>query len=247
MAGLGGDIAYGPAPRRTRPLHQRCAAGLLTGLLYAGLVLVFIRGTVIHAVRAPQRDALVRLDKDTPKPPPVLPFRVQQIKPAPVDAAPPQFSIAPDPSPTAPPAATAPPQPAPTPSSGTAQTAAAYIDPEYLKLISIHIQHYYLYPTRAAGHDWEGKVVVQFTIDKGGTLLASAVARTSGLSVLDDEALAMVRQASPLPPIPDRMHMNQMNAVVPICFRAQQGVTSMSFGRSGFNALPGTGGNGACP
>ena len=149
----------------------------------------------------------------------------------PVDAAPPQFTIAPDPSPAAPVAAAAPPQPSPAPSSGTAQTAAAYIDPEYLKLISVHIQHYYVYPTRAVGHDWEGKVVVQFTFEKNGALLASAVARSSGVSVLDDEALTMVRQASPLPPIPDRMHMNQMSAVVPICFHAQQGVTSMSFGR----------------
>ena len=72
MAGLGGDISYGAAPRRHRPLHQRCAAGFLTGLLYAGLVVVFIRGTVIHAVRAPQPDTLVRLDENKPKPPPVI-------------------------------------------------------------------------------------------------------------------------------------------------------------------------------
>jgi protein TonB len=245
MAGLG-DISYGAAPRRTRPLHQRCAAGLLTGLLYGGLIVIFIRGTVIHAVHTPQPDTLVRLDDNKPKPPPVMTFQARPIKLQPVDAAPPQFTIAPDPSPIAPPAAASPPQPSPAPASGTAQTAAAYIDPEYLKLISIHIQRYYVYPTRAAGHDWEGKVVVQFTIEKDGLLLASAVARSSGVSVLDDEALTMVRQASPLPPIPDRMHMNQMSAVVPICFRAAQGVTSMSFGRGGFIAMPAQAANGSC-
>jgi outer membrane biosynthesis protein TonB len=45
-----------------------------------------------------------------------------------------------------------------------------------------------------------------------------AVAIGSGQPVLDNYALALMRQAAPLPPIPDRMHIDRLNVLFPIVF-----------------------------
>lgn len=78
------------------------------------------------------------------------------------------------------------------------------------QLIERHVK----YPARARRNAWEGTVVLQLNIASNGDLLAVAVSRSSGFGLLDDAAIAAVRQASPLPHLPLAAKIN-----VPIVFR----------------------------
>lgn len=54
------------------------------------------------------------------------------------------------------------------------------------------------YPTRARMRHWEGKVVLEAVIRDDGTILELRVEETSGHAILDQDALAVVKKASPL-------------------------------------------------
>jgi protein TonB len=62
-------------------------------------------------------------------------------------------------------------------------------------------------------------VIVGFSIDHGGHLIASHVARSSGSPALDEEGLAMLKRASPLPPPPDQILRPTLELTLPIQFR----------------------------
>lgn len=232
MTGLypGDPLLYArPVPLATaRPLGRRCVAGSLTVLLLAALVFVFVEGTVIRAIRLVQPAVLVKLEKDTPKPPPPK-IPPPLIRPQTTAIEPPQIVIAPDPivqTPPAPVAMTS--SPVPPAPVVTSPPPAPYLDPEYLKLLSVAIQSHFYYPSHA---HVGGTVLVQYTIDTAGNLLALAVAHSSGQSALDDAALDVVRKASPLPPIPERMHAKQLTVRLPVCFPVPDSAF-VSFGRT---------------
>lgn len=54
------------------------------------------------------------------------------------------------------------------------------------------------YPTQARANHWEGKVVVKAVIRDDGTVADLMIAESSGQSILDQEALAVMKNASPL-------------------------------------------------
>lgn len=54
------------------------------------------------------------------------------------------------------------------------------------------------YPSQARANHWEGKVVVEVVIRDDGTVVHLQVAESSGRAILDQEALAVMRKASPL-------------------------------------------------
>lgn len=54
------------------------------------------------------------------------------------------------------------------------------------------------YPAQARANHWEGKVVVEVVIRDDGTVVNLQVAESSGRVILDQEALAVMRKASPL-------------------------------------------------
>ena len=60
---------------------------------------------------------------------------------------------------------------------------------------------------------------VQFTIDRMGSLIASRVVRSSGSSALDEEALAVLQRASPLPAPPAQVAGATFDLTLPIQFR----------------------------
>ena len=54
------------------------------------------------------------------------------------------------------------------------------------------------YPTEARTSHWEGKVVVEVVIRNDGEVVGLKIAESSGRAILDQEALAVMRKASPL-------------------------------------------------
>jgi len=150
------------------------------------------------------------------------------VEPSSLDASPPSASLAPRPrvaTPGAPPppelffAETAPPgaprnQAAPAreavEADGAAQAGAAEAhDPgledasrEYRRRLLAHIRLYRRYPGAADPQRDGGAVQLLFGLSRDGAVTDVRIARTSGVSALDDAAVATVLRAQPLPPIP---------------------------------------------
>jgi protein TonB len=77
-----------------------------------------------------------------------------------------------------------------------------------------HLNRYKRFPPGAS----PGSVSVAFTIDRSGGVRSASLARSSGNSALDAEAVAMVRRASPVPAPPAGVGGSLMAIAVPIRF-----------------------------
>ncbi len=64
----------------------------------------------------------------------------------------------------------------------------------------------------------EGVATLRFTIDRDGKLLAFKLEHSPGHTILDDEVLAIIQRAAPLPPFPPEMTEPRFEFVVPIRF-----------------------------
>jgi protein TonB len=75
------------------------------------------------------------------------------------------------------------------------------------------------YPSEARGE--QGTAQLAFSVDRQGGVHNARVTRSSGSSVLDHEALALVQRAQPLPPPPPEVQGAQIPIVVPIRYNAR--------------------------
>lgn len=74
----------------------------------------------------------------------------------------------------------------------------------WLARLAAHLERRKRYPPSALSHRKEGAVHVRFVVDPGGKVLMPELVRSSGVPALDEEALALLDRASPLPkPPPD--------------------------------------------
>lgn len=93
--------------------------------------------------------------------------------------------------------------------------------PDYGWLITdlrMMLERLKFYPEIARLNKWEGKVVVHMKVLEGGHLIDMEIQESSGFEVLDQTALTIVRQASPLDlghPLPS----NQVSLSVPLTFQ----------------------------
>jgi periplasmic protein TonB len=104
--------------------------------------------------------------------------------------------------------ATAPPQ--------TRATPSAVI--RWQSELAAHIEHFKRYPAEARSHGDQGTAKVAFTIDHDGHLLSSRIVQSSGSAALDNETLAMLARAQPMPRPPDQLADTQLTFVVPVRF-----------------------------
>jgi protein TonB len=85
-------------------------------------------------------------------------------------------------------------------------------------LAALHDAAYY--PRAAANKRAHGKTVVCFTINKDGSLASVSIVSCSGLEILDEAAMKIVKKASShFPPIPDALMKDQVSYEVPIVFK----------------------------
>jgi len=71
------------------------------------------------------------------------------------------------------------------------------------------------YPPGAAR---DGTSLVAFSVNRSGSVTAARLARSSGDTTLDQEAVSLPRRASPLPPPPEGMPARSIALTVPIHF-----------------------------
>jgi periplasmic protein TonB len=98
------------------------------------------------------------------------------------------------------------------------EAAAPRIDPSWQTLLLKHLQQFKNYPSTARARSEQGVVVLAFTLDRGGHVTSRHIVRSSGHADLDDEVLAMVQRAQPLPAFPASMTQESLDLTVPIRF-----------------------------
>ena len=82
-----------------------------------------------------------------------------------------------------------------------------------------HLERYKRYPDAARAQRAEGTALLSFGMDRDGRVVGFYLVRSSGCPELDDEVLAMIERASPLPPAPPELREQIVQLVVPVRFR----------------------------
>ena len=171
---------------------------------------------------APQESKQVKKEKEIEEPPAPDP-QVAMAKPDPMGE---EGPIDDRPAPVVAPAAPVPtaPQAAPTPGPRVAAlevgqvprpTSAAVA--KWERLLVAQLERHKRYPPQAHGKAGEARLA--FSIDRSGHVVASRIVHSSGSDALDQEALALVKRAAPLPPPPAGISDDQLSFVVPIRYR----------------------------
>jgi TonB family protein len=104
------------------------------------------------------------------------------------------------------------------PRQGTSM-ATERLQASWQKMLSRHLNNHKRYPAEATRRGYTGVVNVKFVIDSTGQVLEAAIVKSSGSKALDDEALAMLRRASPVPAPPDIFGGQNTSWILPIEFK----------------------------
>ena len=149
-------------------------------------------------------------------PPPVVPAMIRPItRTAPM----PMFNIdrPADPTVGVTPATPAPPMAASAPPAPT-QLPATKGAVTWQGLLLARLERAKRYPLFAESHRQQGVVLLHFTMDRSGAVLTANTQKSSGFTLLDQESLAMVRRAQPLPRPPPEVTGDPVDLIVPVEF-----------------------------
>ncbi|HVZ27796.1 MAG TPA: energy transducer TonB [Rhizomicrobium sp.] len=191
------------------PLAAASRVGALVATLAAHLLVIaaLIAG-LRQAQMTRQQETMVNFvpheRKPEEAPPPSLP---ELIRPAAATAPIPQIITA-----TPPPAAAAP-MMLPSPPSADPQASNAV--PSWETGLLMQLQQARRFPPGARR---KGVVLLRFTMDRDGNVLAAKIEKGSGDESLDREALAALQRAQPLPKPPAEITGNPLDLIVPVDF-----------------------------
>lgn len=127
-----------------------------------------------------------------------------QVAPAPLTAAPPKIDSK---------------EEAPAAPSRGSSAAHAHTQQRWERALVSHLNRFKRYPESARSRGSQGSVMVSFSIDREGRVISASIQRSSGSSVLDEEGLAVLQRASPLPAPPAQMAGARLDLTLPIQFR----------------------------
>lgn len=84
--------------------------------------------------------------------------------------------------------------------------------------VQTHLSRYRLYPPGAAYDGQQGIALVQFTVNRQGSVSQAWVATSSGIAAIDQETIAAILRAQPLPPFPAGWP-DTLDIRLPVAFR----------------------------
>jgi protein TonB len=158
---------------------------------------------------APPKPEPTKIVADQPKPVPPKPKPVRAEARKPADTPPaPRSSAAPKAERHA----------SLTPSSAPAGAASAAALASYNQRVAAHLQRFKQYPSGAKAAGEQGTARLSFTLGRGGQVLGSRLAGSSGHPALDSETLAMIRRAQPFPPMPPELNQASISFSIPVQF-----------------------------
>ncbi len=91
----------------------------------------------------------------------------------------------------------------------------------YSSLLANAIAKYKQYPKIAQMRGWQGTVISDIEIDSKGSVVSVKIKKSSTYEVLDNEALEMIKKASPFPTPPESLRGKNFNVLVPISFKLE--------------------------
>ena len=91
----------------------------------------------------------------------------------------------------------------------------------YSSLLANAIAKYKQYPKIAQMRGWQGTVIADLEIDTKGAVISIKIKKSSTYEVLDNEALEMIKKASPFPAPPESLRDKNFNVLVPISFKLE--------------------------
>jgi protein TonB len=122
-------------------------------------------------------------------------------------------------------AGSAPSQAAPDASAPAAASAApatpaapAAVSPDWQSALAAWLQAHRTYPQAARQDNEQGRVLVRFTVDRGGHVADVELVTSSRSRLLDDAAQTMLRGAN-VPPFPADMTQDRAVITVPLRYR----------------------------
>ena len=104
------------------------------------------------------------------------------------------------------------------PTSATNASAAAAAAASYRSILASHLQRFKQYPSAARASGIQGTTSLSFTVTRNGRVTSSRLSRSSGHAMLDQETLALIQRAQPLPSFPPEMREASLNITVPFSF-----------------------------
>jgi protein TonB len=153
-----------------------------------------------------------------------------EIAPAPDQPPPPKVEEPPPPPPPEPPQAVAVPETPPPPPKVEEQRppmppmpartkgGAPHIEASWETSLVKRLQQFKRYPSEAQSRGEEGVVMLSFSVDRNGRVLARKIVQSSGYPALDAEVTSMIERAQPLPPFPPSMTQASLDLTVPVRF-----------------------------
>ncbi len=114
-----------------------------------------------------------------------------------------------------------PPRPSPVPApSASAAAPPSSPGPDastWPSRVASHLLRFRHYPPEAERRGFSGVTMMRFSVDASGHVVSASVVHSSGHDVLDEDAVAWLQRAQPLPaPPPDKMAPVQI--IVPLSF-----------------------------
>jgi periplasmic protein TonB len=94
--------------------------------------------------------------------------------------------------------------------------AVASVIASYNQRVRAHLMRLHQYPSGGGGQ--RGVARLSFTISRSGQVTSSRLSGSSGVAAFDAQAMSMVRQAAPFPPIPDEIKNGAMSFTIPVEF-----------------------------
>lgn len=109
------------------------------------------------------------------------------------------------------------------PSENTPPTPGAEVTPRtnvrrWESELAAHLERFKRYPSAARQQGEQGIVRVAFTLNRNGRVLSSHIVQSSGSPLLDEETLAMLARAQPMPRPPEKIADSELSFVVPVRF-----------------------------
>jgi len=109
--------------------------------------------------------------------------------------------------------------------SPEAEKSSSELSPDefnrYLAKVISQIQRAKHYPFQARKKKQEGEVRVRFVIRASGELEEAEVIESSGYEILDQQALKILKRASPFPPFPSELKEERLELKLKVVFRLQ--------------------------
>ena len=83
----------------------------------------------------------------------------------------------------------------------------------YFSTIKRQIELVWSYPEQAATRGLQGKLLLQFILDRSGKLIDISLINSSGHKILDNAALGAVKTASPYNPFPEKIQKRKLRII----------------------------------